>query len=408
MAYNRKTGLYEGWIYKITSDVTPYVYIGQTRQKNADYRWTEHKIYAKNFDLSIKPSNDKPYLYRDMKQYGIDHFNMEVVEFVEFEKENDVINKLNELETKYISEYDSFINGYNKTSGGAGATGFGKPCDAYDKEGNFIFTMHTVAEMSAYTGVTSMAIIKCCNGQNVPRSNYVFRWRGDSFDKYRTVVNHRNNRTIYCYTKDGKFVGKYNSLSEVANELGIYYNSANQALRRNSISHGYYFNTVKSFDYVEAQGSRKPVDVYKYDTKEFVGSYKSIRDAMDDLGIEKMNKSIVECMEGRHNQACGYIWRHPGDAVDKFRHVNSRINMMKPINVYDLDDNFITTYPSAAFAGNELNLDRNRIGMYARKVNFASCGDYKFYFANDETQPDKSKVTDMTPQEIVDKYDYVI
>ena len=46
MSYNKETGMYEGYIYKIWNDVNDKIYIGQTRV-SVNKRWVMHKSDTK-------------------------------------------------------------------------------------------------------------------------------------------------------------------------------------------------------------------------------------------------------------------------------------------------------------------------------------------------------------------------
>ena len=47
MAYNKESGMYEGYIYKIYNDVNDKVYIGQTT-RSIKKRWAAYKCNVKN------------------------------------------------------------------------------------------------------------------------------------------------------------------------------------------------------------------------------------------------------------------------------------------------------------------------------------------------------------------------
>ena len=96
-----------GIIYIITNDQTSKVYIGQTVQPLWK-RWASHKQNSKIEDT---------HLYRAMRKYGINHFQISPLE------ENVPEELLDELECYYIRLYDSFNNGYNSTYGGQGKSG---------------------------------------------------------------------------------------------------------------------------------------------------------------------------------------------------------------------------------------------------------------------------------------------
>lgn len=96
-----------GSIYIIKNKVNDKVYIGQTTLS-----------VRERFNSHMKPSTHKRRssykIYNAMSKYGSDKFYYEVLE------ENVEIDKLDDLEIKYIEEYDSYRNGYNSTKGGDG------------------------------------------------------------------------------------------------------------------------------------------------------------------------------------------------------------------------------------------------------------------------------------------------
>lgn len=64
MAYNKETGMYEGFIYKIWNDVDDVFYIGRT-YRTIEKRWKEH------CDYSINHNTD---LYESIRDIGLNHF----------------------------------------------------------------------------------------------------------------------------------------------------------------------------------------------------------------------------------------------------------------------------------------------------------------------------------------------
>ena len=92
------------YIYKITNKVNGKVYIGLTTV-SVEKRWKNHISASKKC---------KRHLYLAMRKYGVDNFKVEVID------ETDNLERLGELERKYISEYNSTDHnvGYNNTYGG--------------------------------------------------------------------------------------------------------------------------------------------------------------------------------------------------------------------------------------------------------------------------------------------------
>ena len=112
--------MYSGIIYYFKSPSGKY-YVGQTKHEKE--RYYTH-INAKLGD------KDSPVLTKALHKYGVDSFEYKVVTTVNAETEEELSDKLNELEVYYIKYYDSFKNGYNCTSGG----GVGKKLSAETRQ----------------------------------------------------------------------------------------------------------------------------------------------------------------------------------------------------------------------------------------------------------------------------------
>jgi len=85
-------------IYKIENIINGKIYIGQST--NIPTRWARHKKEASNIHLK-----------NSIEKHGIENFNFTILEECPYER-------LDEREIFYISKYDSYNKGYNKTTGG--------------------------------------------------------------------------------------------------------------------------------------------------------------------------------------------------------------------------------------------------------------------------------------------------
>lgn len=93
-------------IYKITNNVNGKIYIGQTI-RTLEERFAEHK------------RNKKSLISKALKKYGTENFTIEQIDTAES------IEELNELEFKYIKEYNCITpNGYNQCDGGGNTFGY--------------------------------------------------------------------------------------------------------------------------------------------------------------------------------------------------------------------------------------------------------------------------------------------
>ncbi len=97
-------------IYKATCIVTGEFYIGFTSEKFRR-RQKRHKMNALN--------GKKYHFYNAIRKYGWDNFEWEIIY-----QSKDKDHCLKIMEPHFISEYDSFHNGYNMTKGGDGGPGY--------------------------------------------------------------------------------------------------------------------------------------------------------------------------------------------------------------------------------------------------------------------------------------------
>jgi group I intron endonuclease len=99
----------KGKIYKIINGINNKVYIGCT-VTSLEKRYREHLYRCFKTDYKSK-------LYNSIKKYGEENFTIELIEDCDIEK-------IYEIEKKYIAQYDSFKNGLNSTFGGEGCLGY--------------------------------------------------------------------------------------------------------------------------------------------------------------------------------------------------------------------------------------------------------------------------------------------
>ena len=86
------------YIYKITNKINGKVYIGYT-EREPIFRWWEH------FKHSLLP------IGQALKSFGIKSFTFEVLE--KHLKTDKTIEEMHDIETNYITQYGSIVDGYN-------------------------------------------------------------------------------------------------------------------------------------------------------------------------------------------------------------------------------------------------------------------------------------------------------
>ena len=85
-------------VYKITNTITGDFYIGSS--KDVKHRWASHKCPSR---WNKHPNNP---MYLDMKKYGTDKFDFQILEEVKIES-------LKEAEQKFIEKMHPIYNNYN-------------------------------------------------------------------------------------------------------------------------------------------------------------------------------------------------------------------------------------------------------------------------------------------------------
>lgn len=185
MSFNKETGMYEGYIYKIVNGVNGKIYIGQTR-RTIEERWKEHLYFA------IENNKATYHLYSSFHKYGIDAFNIYQICMVVNQDKEELAKILNKLEIYYISFYNSTNsnNGYNMTIGGNNVSEYIKTkVNQYRFDGTLLQTWDSITEASNKTDTSLNCIVDSCNGRTNFCGNFIWRYINDDFNKYPISKN---------------------------------------------------------------------------------------------------------------------------------------------------------------------------------------------------------------------------
>lgn len=317
MSYNSETGMYEGYIYKITNDINNKLYIGQTTTTIKN-RWRQHKTFSKKACYA---------LYNSINCYGIEHFKITQVEKIECDTKQELYDLLNEKEIYWIKYYNSYNNGYNSTPGGDNISfKILKPVAQYDKKTLVLLnTFNSITEAGEFIGDTRPAMLglisACCKGNVKSVAGYIWRYIGDELFKY----------SIYR----------------------------------------------KSFLF----------DQYDIKTGELINEKLCTEQIKEMLNREDVS-AIYKNANNTLKTAYGYIWKFNKDS-EKF---SSRHHTNSNFNCYTIDNVFVKTFSSVkdALAFAELKC-KDSIYQACKKENHYA-GGYKWFYSDDLTQPDKSKI----------------
>lgn len=355
MSYNKETGMYEGYIYKIYNDVNDKVYIGQTI-KTVKERWWQHKTASKDVRKVY-------YIYSAIRKYGIEKFHIKQIEKICCFSKDELQKALNILEEKWILHYDSYHNGYNETPGGSLALYSSEtktiPIDVYDLSGQLMYQFDSIISASDKLGIGASNISACCRGVVRKAQKYIFRYRNEPFNKY--PIDTKLYKKVYQFSTSQELIITYESKSDAIRANNLSKHFLEEAIKYGTLYKGYFWNNKNEFPLKIKKGKSKNIviDQYSIDGK-FLNTYNSSAEAsLLVFGDKKYQASIRKCCNGQLSAYKNYIWRIHGEPFDKY---NSRFATTGiTISVFDEEMNLINTYNSIGQAQLELHISFEKI-----------------------------------------------
>ena len=181
---------------------------------------------------------------------------------------------------------------------------------------------------------------------------------GSGGDDYNPIEVHR-------YSLDGKFIEKYESMSDAAEKINMSVSTISRACRKRTLVicdslWRYHYDSIKNGDLDNLDFSYLPVDQYDYDGN-FVASFTMAKDAAisikGDTDWKTLAGSIAESVNHpeKRPSAGGFIWKKRGEkpSPKDFEGLKSKERLI--ISQYDLEGNLINTYSSLAEAAKAVN-----------------------------------------------------
>lgn len=118
-----------------------------------------------------------------------------------------------------------------------------KMVDQYDMDGVFIRTYESIKQASLENNINYKCILRVCNGKSITSNNYIWRFTGDLFDKYRTKRDEYTS--VNQYNLDGIFIKSYEGIIFASMETGIKSNCITQCCKsKTSHAGGYIWRYV--------------------------------------------------------------------------------------------------------------------------------------------------------------------
>ena len=190
-----------GLIYKFTNKINNKVYIGQTTQ-TIEQRTNKH----------LSQLDDNTYFHRALKKYGINNFDIEVIE------QNIPLNELDNREIYWIKYYDSYHTsnkGYNLTKGGQWGNSSQLLCGSAEEEIKDLIKNSelTFKQIGDLFGVSLTCVSDINRGKTFYETDITYPIRNTA---QRTKLNNELINQIINYLKNSKL-----SIVDIGLTLGI-------------------------------------------------------------------------------------------------------------------------------------------------------------------------------------------
>lgn len=207
-------------IYKITNQETGKAYIGQSIC--IEHRWKTHIQSAKN-------PNNKDYnseFYTDIRNMGVNNFCFDILEECQ-------VTDLDKKEIYYISIFDTYKNGYNRTHGGSGQNyeDVIKTRELWDKG-------YSSAEITNELKICRETVRKYLQDYKNYSTKESYKRGYFNSEKAIQANKNLNTSTICQYTLDGIFLKEFSSCAEVEKTLGILAQSVSSCIKGEYFSAG--------------------------------------------------------------------------------------------------------------------------------------------------------------------------
>lgn len=381
--FDKKTNTYIGYIYVIKNDINDKLYIGQTRV-SLKRRFNGHLQKS-------RVEKPKTVISKAIKKYGESHFYIEELLHVHNSNLDELVDDLNFYEIFMINKYETTVDkgGYNVSLGGDVFKGLAKKIDVYSEDGDFIVTFDSVSSAAEYYNTNVSSISNVCLGKHPRHLDMIFRFHGDSFDKYKTSTDVR--RRIYQFSKNGELLNIFHGTKEIYDNIGIW-------IKANAIGNpwrtfgGYWWSYNNIFNY-QGNYHESPIDVYTM-SGILIGQYHSMAEFAR-IGKYEV-KSISKVCSGQKANYKKLVFRYMGESFNKYpiAKIVNPIHNTKSVNQYSKNGEFIKTYKCISDATRCFtDKPSSSINMCcSKKYDKSTAYGYFWYYANDPDQPDKTKI----------------
>lgn len=301
-------------IYIIKNNINGKCYVGQSVKLRS--RIKDHLRNIQNHKLDLP-------LYRAIWKYGWHNFTLELLE--SFIPDPDITNeelikKLDQLEIKYIAEYEAYTKGYNCTIGGDyGVLGlkmtpeqrkkvsentrdliskgiFGKRVHMYNYVEKYYIYAWTIKDAASITGLSKANIGRLCNNNYIHLfcNNFIAAYTLEELEEKKNRIPEELEKikltSTARYTKDGR----------------IYKGNSTWVKGMTSFNKGKKMSEEQK---LKIKKSLQKYYVLQYDKEHnFITRFNSVEEAANSVSTD--DKSIRRACKGEAKTCKGYIWEY--------------------------------------------------------------------------------------------------
>ena len=264
-------------IYMLQNKINGKKYIGQSIDIKYRYNNHIHESYGANVDKSAYNMA----IHKAIRKYGINNFDLIVLEECNREK-------LDDREMYWIEYFDTYNDGYNQTIGGGAVKNkinTEKVFDLWDQEMS-IDEIHKTTGYGKHSIIRNLEVYKNYSSQ-------------ESRKRGRGIAQMKTCKKIFQYSINGEYLREFDSIKEAEEKTGTRHNDISSCIHGDQMSaNGFRWSLEKKENlgpYMATMtNKKKKVDKYSLEN-EYLETYDSITAAAKSVQQKGLSGVIDAC-----------------------------------------------------------------------------------------------------------------
>ena len=358
-------------VYLTTNKVNNKIYIGVHQTKDPEV-FDGYIGCSVNVNRPSTYSNPKTAFQYAVKKYGASQFHREILYVYNsaeeaFAKESEIVD----------IDFLKRDNNYNMITGG-GKLKLKDPIYQFDKEGNLVKYWESLSyAIDFYNG----SINSFYTAMQFKESYIGFFWSRKDSINLEEYSKGEQRIPVYKYTKNGKCIECFSSITEAAEKEQLNRASLSTAIKLQSLVNKEFYYSTKLYDelIIRPKKSLKGISLYLYTLDgKFIQSFDKSKDLLKYFNVKSWN-TIYRAIHSQNGIYKDYQIKTEflGDTI------NPAINKSKAkkVDVYDKIGNFIKTCNSVQEASKEFQAHTSSVNRVLRGLAHTA-NNYVFKFHN--------------------------